>query len=316
MAVYTHLDCTEIESMLARYDLGTLVSYHGITQGIENTNYLVVTDRKRLILTVFEKRIHPDRLPAIFEMQKTWLSAGIACPHPYADKGGQIVQSVRGKAAAFISFLSGQGADAAAITAEHTRQLGAELARMHSIKSDFSSLEQCNSTPVFWRELIEKTGAVALDQLQDGLYDQLISVLDRLDAEWPNHLPKNAIHADLFPDNVFYHDDGQFAGVIDFYFSHYGILIYDLAVVIHAWCADVNGVLHQDRLDALMMAYQEIRLLSSDEQKALPFMLKAAALRFLCTRAYDWYHTPEGADVVKKDPMEYAYKFLNCGEWV
>ena len=120
-------------------------------------------------------------------------------------------------------------------------------------------------------------------------------------------MPQGFIHADMFPDNVFFYDN-KISGVIDFYFSCIDILAYDLAIAINAWCFDKNFVFNEKKFNSLITGYSSIRNLSEEELFYLPLLSQAAAMRFLLTRLYDWFHTSKNANVVPKNPREYITK--------
>lgn len=314
MAVYTQLEMAEISAFLNQYALGTLTGYEGIVQGVENTNYKVDTNQAPLILTVFEKRADPAQLPLIFSMIDACRHAGLPCPMIYGDKQGKRVGQLHDKMASLQEFMPGEWRDQHECDESHVTQIGDALARMHGVVG-VKPLNESRNGKVQWRQLIEATGADFLDQYHDQLYRDVMEFLDVLDKQWPAHLPHGNIHADLFPDNVFF-DHGQLSAIIDFYFAHYGLFIYDYAVTTLCWCVSNDGVFNPDLYAAYSHAYEKIRPLSDEEKAFLPMMLKAASVRFIATRGYDWTHTPAEASIVKKDPAEYITKFLNCEEWL
>lgn len=316
MAVYTYLTQPQIEAFLQGYDKGDLVSFEGITQGIENTNYKLETTKQPLILTVYEKRIKPEQLPAIFDLMAVCRDAGVLCPEVYADKKGNRVGLLANKPAAIQEFMPGCDIVQADITTDQAGQVGDILARMHlATQNKPGLLPASNHDVVYWRSLITQVGAQAVDCYGDGLYAQMQIALDEIEAQWPADLPLQAIHADIFPDNVLF-NHGRLSTVIDFYFAHEGLAVYDYAVMINAWCADDKGDFCPDLYQAFQARYQQQRCLNAREVAVLPMMLRAAALRFFATRVYDWVHTSQQANVVKKDPAEYAQKFIKCEAWL
>ena len=131
--------------------------------------------------------------------------------------------------------------------------------------------------------------------------------LDVLATHWPKDLPAGVIHADLFPDNVFFLGD-DLSGLIDFYFACNDYLVYDLSICLNAWCFEKDGAYNITKGKAMIEGYLSVRPLSADEIASLPVLCRGSALRFFLTRLYDWLTTPEGALVVKKDPLEYLKK--------
>jgi homoserine kinase type II len=128
--------------------------------------------------------------------------------------------------------------------------------------------------------------------------------LDDLEAHWPSGLAEGVIHADLFPDNVFFLGN-ELSGLIDFYFACNDALAYDVAVTLNAWCFETDHTFNMTKSQALLRGYQSVRPLAPEERTALPMLARGAALRFLLTRAYDWLNTASTALVNRKDPNEF-----------
>lgn len=305
MAVYTHITGEALTQYLTGFDIGTLVSFEGITEGIENTNYKVVTTKGSFILTLFEKRVRAEDLPFFISYMEHLHREGIPCPDVIVDKSGGKIVPFTGKPAIIISFL--EGCWPRDIEIFHVGALGKLLAQMHLAGEKFK-VQRANTLWLpEWKSLIERCGEKP-DQLHAGLAYTLKQELDYLERNWPKDLPAGAVHADLFPDNVFF--SGQkLTGVIDFYFSCTESFAYDLMLALNAWCFEPEG-LNRKKSAALIHAYEELRPLTNAEQEALGFMGRAAALRIVATRLYDWFHPVEGAVVKLKDPMEYA-RILN-----
>lgn len=306
MAVYTHLSEAQIGEFLRGYDLGALEAFEGIRQGVENTNYHVFTDRGRFILTVFEKRVAATDLPFFFAFTDHLAARGIPCPKGMADRQGRVVGEIAGKHAAVISFLNGRGLEAAEIAPAHCRALGETVARMHRAALDFSQGRVNSMALSAWKDLAAKTEARA-NEVAPGLAETIAEELAFLEANWPDALPRGVVHADIFPDNVFF-DGETLSGVIDFYFSATDFLAYDLAITINAWCFDAAHGFDARKHAALMEGYEAVRPLSDAERAAMGVMGRGAALRILMTRLYDWLNTPPDAVVQKKDPLEYLKK--------
>jgi homoserine kinase type II len=145
------------------------------------------------------------------------------------------------------------------------------------------------------------------DEVFNGLGAEIGKELEFFEANWPRNLPTGIVHADLFPDNVFFLH-GAISGLIDFYFACNDMLAYDLAIALNAWCFEVDMSLNVTKARALLSGYSAVRPLTSAEIEALPCLARGAALRFLLTRLYDWLTVPPGALVVPKDPIEYYKK--------
>ncbi len=299
MAVYTHVPRDALEAFLADFEIGDLAAYEGVTQGVENTNYFLFTDRGRYVLTLFEKRVDDRDLPFFMDFMAHLAARGLAAPVPIADARGCVLKRLCGRPAVIISFLEGGGLDAP--TAEDCRQAGALNARLHRDAGGFHG-QRANALDLAgWRALAEKCGAQA-DRCAPGLSALIDDELSFLEDRWPATLPRGIVHADLFPDNVFF-KDGAVSGVIDFYFACEEAFAYDLAITLSAWAGE--GGWSQDKARALIEGYEKIRKLSDEERNALPILLRGAALRFLLTRLHDWLHQVDGAQVAVKDPLAY-----------
>ncbi len=301
MAVYTDINEVELKEFLQAYDTGTLLSFKGIAEGVENSNFLLHTDRFPLILTLYEKRVDENDLPFYLGLMQHLAERGISCPLPLPRSDGALYGELCGRPAALISFLEGMWLRKS--EAKHCRELGAALARMHIAGQDFSIRRENALSLKGWVDLWDKSAARA-DEVQAGLESEITDELALLEDRWPVDLPEGVIHADLFPDNVFFIGDGL-SGLIDFYFACNDFLAYDLSICLNAWCFEKDGAFNVTKARALIEGYQSVRPLSAAEIEALPLLARGSALRFFLTRLYDWLTTPEGALVVKKDPLEY-----------
>lgn len=304
MAVYTDVADDALEDFIAQYDVGTVESYKGIAEGVENSNFLVSTTTGPYILTLYEKRVNPDDLPFFLGLMDHLAARGIKCPTPVHGRDGAALRILCGRPAAMVSFL--RGMSVRRITARHCAQLGTALAEMHLAGQDFG-LSRANALSVDgWRPLFAATGDAA-DSVLPGLASEIAAELGVLEAHWPTDLPAGVIHADLFPDNVFFLHD-EFSGLIDFYFACNDLFAYDIAVCLNAWCFEGEKTFNATKARALLGAYRKVRPFSAAELAALPLLCRGAALRFLLTRLYDWVNTPSGALVRPKDPTEYLNK--------
>jgi len=304
MAVYTDVAADELADFLADYDIGELLSYKGIAEGVENSNFLVHTTKGAYILTLYEKRVAVGDLPYFLSLMAHLAECGVSCPQPARNRKGEVYATLAGRPAAIINFLEGMWPRRP--NATHCAGVGQALAKMHLAGADFALFRKNPLSVEGWRQLFGLAGARA-DSVQAGLSDFIGRELDHLEACWPTDLPVGVIHADLFPDNVFFLG-GKVSGLIDFPFSCNDILAYDVAICLNAWCFEVDHSFNVTKARALLSAYGRERKLSDAEQSALPLLARGAALRFLLTRLVDFLNVPPGALVKPKDPLEYARK--------
>ncbi|CAN7185719.1 homoserine kinase [Agrobacterium tumefaciens] len=304
MAVYTDITEDDLRNFLTQYDVGSLTSYKGIAEGVENSNFLLHTTKDPLILTLYEKRVEKSDLPFFLGLMQHLAAKGLSCPLPLPRKDGELLGELSGRPAALISFLEGMWLRKP--EAKHCREVGKALAAMHLAGEGFE-IKRPNALSVEgWKVLWDKSEARA-DEVEKGLKDEIRPEIDYLAAHWPKDLPAGVIHADLFQDNVFFLGD-ELSGLIDFYFACNDLLAYDVSICLNAWCFEKDGAYNVTKGKALLEGYQSVRPLSAAELEALPLLARGSALRFFLTRLYDWLTTPEGALVVKKDPLEYLRK--------
>ena len=304
MAVYTDITEDDLKWFLTEYDVGTLLSYKGIAEGVENSNFLLHTSRDPLILTLYEKRVEKNDLPFFLGLMQHLASRGLSCPLPLPRRDGELLGHLSGRPAALISFLEGMWLRKP--EAKHCREVGKALAAMHVAGEGFDIKRPNALSLAGWQGLWEKSEARA-DEVEPGLQDEIRGELDFLGSHWPKGLPAGVIHADLFPDNVFFLGDAL-SGLIDFYFACNDLLAYDVSICLNAWCFEKDGAYNITKGTAMLEGYQSVRPLSDAEISALPVLSRGSALRFFLTRLYDWLTTPEGAMVTKKDPLEYLRK--------
>ena len=307
MAVYTEVADDDLARFIASYGLGAVTSCKGIAEGVENTNYLVGTTSGQFILTLYEKRVDADDLPFFLGLMEHLAAKGLSCPTPVRDQQGRNLRELGGRPAALVTFLEGLWLRKPA--AHHCHSVGVALARLHEAGRDFTIPRPNALGPDGWRPLFERFRERAGD-VCPGLTETIESELSATLAVWPRDLPFGVIHADLFPDNVFFMGD-ELSGLIDFYFACNDQLTYDVAVCLNAWCFKDDLTFDRDKGAALLAGYQSVRRLTPDERSALPILCRGAALRFLLTRAYDWVNTPAGALVVKHDPIPYLKRLLH-----
>ncbi|NBB14293.1 homoserine kinase [Caulobacter sp. SLTY] len=304
MAVYTDITDEELSGFLALYDLGEPLAFKGIAEGIENSNFLLETAAGRFILTVYEKRVKADELPYFLDLMGWLADAGFPSARPIPDRQGRVLQTLRGKPAALAQFLPGLSARRP--TVAQCRQAGEGLAWLHQAGQGFAGRRSNDLGQAAWAPLFAGLGDAA-EALKPGLSATIAADLNALAAAWPSDLPAGVIHADFFPDNVFFRE-GRFAAAIDFYFACDDFLAYDLAVTLNAWCFESSGEFNLTAGRALLAGYEARRPLTPAERAALPVLAHGAAMRFFLTRLADWGRTPEGALVKPKDPLEYERK--------
>ncbi len=301
MAVYTEVGEAELDAFLADYDIGEAEALKGVAEGVENSNYLLTTTKGQYFLTLYEKRVDPRDLPFFLGLLDHLAARGINCPKPIHGRDGQAIRALAGKPAAVTTFLHGLWPRR--IGVQHCGPIGRGLAELHLAGRDFA-IKRPNALSVAgWRPLFDGSRAHA-DEVAPGLARELGAEIDFFEANWPKDLPGGVIHADLFPDNVFFLHE-KLSGLIDFYFACNDSLAYDVAICLNAWCFEPDRSFNATKARAMIQAYDSVRPLNDAERAALPLLARGAALRFLLTRLYDWLHTPATALVKRKDPLEY-----------
>jgi homoserine kinase type II len=301
MAVYTEVQDDALARFIDSYGLGEVTSCKGIAEGVENTNYLVQTTKGRFILTLYEKRVQREDLPFFLGLMEHLAKAGITCPTPVRDLGGTMLRELAGRPAALVTFLDGLSIRRP--QAEHCYAVGKALARLHLAGQSYDIRRANALGPGGWGSLFARFEERA-DEISPGLRAEIASELAELLPNWPAALPSGVIHADLFPDNVFFRGN-DLSGLIDFYFACNDFLAYDVAVSLNAWCFESDFSFNITKGRALIRGYRSVRELDAAERSALPILARGAALRFLLTRAHDWLHTSKDALVMPHNPIDY-----------
>ncbi len=336
MAVYTQLANEVIARVLDEdYGLAALDFAKGIAEGVSNSNFLVVTKdgevRHQYILTLYEKRIVREDIPFFLNLMRYLATVGIACPQPLPRKNGALVGEVAGRAAALVSFVPGHSRTE--ISVSDAAAMGATMGKLHLATADYKERRANALSFAGWRDIFSKIEG-KLDRLEAGLAALVRDELAFLEKHWPKDLPRGVIHADLFPNNVFFMD-AAVSGIIDFYFACSDFYAYDVAITHNAWCFDGESFglrgsdlpsravklglrdselpscavkFNAEKSRALLAAYEKIRSLSVAEKAAMPVLLRGAALRFLLTRAQDALFPESGSLVAMLDPLEYVAK--------
>ena len=305
MAVFTPIDKPTLESFLNNYEIGEIKNFEGILEGIDNTNFKILTSKNYYILTIFEKRIEEKDLPFFINLQNHLAKKKFLNPKPIKNKYGEYINKIKNKPGVIMSFL--KGSKTTKVSTNHCRQVGKQLATMHKHTKDFEFSRQNGLQQKNWKILFEEFKHNKKNPYNQ-LFESIEKELDFLDQHWPKHLPFGVIHADVFQDNVFFIND-VFSGMIDFYFACNDYFAYDLAICINAWCFEKNSVINNDKLTILVDGYQKNKKLTKEEIVTLPILLRGAAMRILLTRLHDQIYHPQGAFVKPKDPTEF-YQIL------
>lgn len=304
MAVYTDISDAELEAFLADFDLGAPLAFKGIAEGVSNSNFLLETERGRFILTVYEQRVEEADLPYFLGLMSWLADHGFPSAAPVPDRNGVALKRIRDKPAALATFLTGMSVRRP--TAAHCREAGAGLAALHLAAQGYGGHRHNNLGREHWAAMFTGHEAAA-ERLKPGLSATIQADLADFARDWPSDLPMGTVHADFFPDNVFF-KDGRFAAAIDFYFACDDALAYDIGVCLNAWCFEPDGSFNVTSARNLLAGYESKRPLSADERAALPLLARGAAMRFFLTRLADWETTPAGALVKPHDPLEYERK--------
>jgi homoserine kinase type II len=304
MAVYTQVSEADLAAFLETYDIGRVRALKGIAEGVENSNFLLHTEKGDFILTLYEKRVEAASLPFFLALLDHLAERGINCPRPVRARSGQALGRLSGRPAAIVTFLDGVCRDRPG--AGDCARIGEALARLHQAGADFEGARANALSLSAWPQLFAPLRFCA-DDVEPGLSAAIAAELAFLKTSWPRSLPRGIIHADLFPDNVLFLGE-EISGLIDFYFACTDDLAYDLAICLNAWCFEPDGAFVIGRASALFEGYQRVRRLNPEEAAAMPVLARGAALRFALTRLIDWLNVPAGALVQPKDPREYVGK--------
>ncbi|HLH12124.1 MAG TPA: homoserine kinase [Methylovirgula sp.] len=301
MAVYTEVSDVELEAFLADYGLGRLLSYKGIAEGVENSNFLLHVEAGLFILTLYEKRVAASDLPFFLTLMEHLAARGLPCPQPVKTQNGVTLGKLAGRPAAIVTFL--EGVSSRRPSPPQCAALGLALGQLHRAGADFDLVRPNALSLESWPSLFG-TAKERAREVQAGLASFIADELAFLAIAWPRDLPRGTIHADLFPDNVLFLGD-EVSGLIDFYFACTDFLAYDLAVCLNSWCFEPDLSFNVTKGMALIDSYQRMRKLTKAEIEALPVLARGSALRFALTRLVDWLNVPPGALVKPKDPLDY-----------
>jgi homoserine kinase type II len=304
VAVYTDVSAEDLDAFLARYEIGKLLSYKGIAEGVQNSNFLLHTDAGYFILTLYERLVAVEDIPFFIALMEHLALRGINCPQPVRRRDGNALGELCGRAAAIVTFLDGVWMRR--VEPRHCAAVGDALAKLHLAGGDFKGHRPNALAATKLRPLFDSC-ADRIDTIQHGMLAAIRNELAHLERSWPRGLPEGVIHADLFPDNVFFLGE-WLSGLIDFYFACNDMLAYDVAICLNAWCFENDHSYNVTKGRALLQAYAKVRPLTDAELAAMPLLARGAALRFLATRVVDWLNVPPGALVRPKSPQEYFRK--------
>ncbi len=304
MAVYTKVSDKQVRDFISSYDIGEFIRIEPIKAGIDNSNYHLFTSKNRYILTIYESRINPADLSFFYDFQEHLVNHGINCPKTLRNINGDRGGILSNKPAAVISFLEGQ--EVKEITSDLCYQMGEVMAKMHIASMKFEQSLENSMGLKKWNSYFAQVKNKA-DSISEGLEKFIDEELNYLNENHPEDLVRCVTHTDMFPNNVF-EKEGKICGIIDFYFSCETSMLYDFLITVNAWCFDKNNEIRLDYFNKMMQGYENVRKFTKEEVDAFPYMCRAACMRFLASRLYDWFNTPDDAYIDKHDPMEYVEK--------
>ena len=304
MAVYTKLSEEQLNDFFLKYNLGKLLNYKEIREGIENTNYFINTEKGKFILTLYEKRVDEKDLPFFISLMKNLFDKNFLSPQPIINKNGNYISEISGKKAAVVSFLEGNAKKV--LNPENCHQVGINTAKLHLITKNLSGKRQNKLSIDSWRKIYNKVKKNC-SKIHPDLPDIIEKNLDIIEKKWPKNIPSGIIHADLFPDNIFFKGN-NFSGIIDYYFSCNDFYAFEIAICLNALCFEgknENLSFNVTKAKKFIDGYSSLRKLSEEEKESLKILCQGAAIRFLLTRVFDYLNLIEGAIVKIKDPVEY-----------
>ena len=304
MAVYTKLSENNLKDFFSKYNLGKLLKFQGIQEGIENSNYFVKTDSGKFILTIYEKRVEEKDLPFFMGLMKNIFNENFPSPEPIINKNGNYITEIFGKKAAVVSFL--EGTSKKNLTPGNCHEVGIYTAKLHMITKNLN-IKRTNRLSVNSWRLIYRKIQKDCSKIYPGLTKIIERNLEVIEDKWPKNIPRGIIHADLFPDNIFF-KGSKLTGIIDFYFSCYDFYALEIAICLNALCFEgknENLSFNVTKAKKFIDGYSSIRKLTEEEKESLKILCHGAAMRFLLTRVFDYLNLTEDALVKIKDPVEY-----------
>ena len=304
MAIYTKLSERNLKDFFLKYDLGKLLNYKGIEEGIENTNYFIQTNKGKFILTLYEKRVEEKDLPFFMGLMRNLFDANFPSPEPMINKNGNYITEISGKKAAVVSFLEGSAKKN--LNPEDCYKVGVLTAKLHLTTKNLVQKRENKLSVDSWRKIYEKVRNDC-SKIHPNLTNTIEKNLDEIEKNWPKNIPSGIIHADLFPDNIFFKNN-KLTGIIDFYFSCYDCYVFEIAICLNALCFEgfkENLSFNVTKAKKFIDGYSSVRKLTEIEKKSLKIFCQGAAMRFLLTRVFDYLNLTKGALVKIKDPVEY-----------
>jgi homoserine kinase type II len=304
MAVYTKLSENQLVDFFSKYNLGKLLNYKGIEEGIENTNYSIATEKGKFILTLYEKRVEEKDLPFFIGLMRNLYDEKFPSPEPLINKNGNYISEINGKKAAVVSFLEGEAKNI--LSPNHCYEVGIHTAKLHLITKKLKGKRENKLSISSWRNIYNKVKKNC-SKIHPNLIEVVEKNLDLIEAKWPTNIPKGIIHADLFPDNIFFKGN-KLSGIIDYYFSCNDFYAFEIAICLNALCFEgknENLSFNVTKAKKFIDGYSNIRKLTEQEKNSLKVLCQGAAIRFLLTRVFDFLNLTEGAIVKIKDPVEY-----------
>ena len=308
MAVYTKINKKDISIINRQFEIEKIISFKGIKQGIENTNYLLRSKKKKFILTIFEKRVSKKEIPFFMELMDQLNNLKINCPKPQKNKNGSHLIKIKNKTACIVSFLKGK--DKKSLSLRNCHETGKMIAKMH-LSARKLNLYRKNSMNIKYLSPLLKSikfNSIKLDNLKKFLK---INFKD-IKIKWPKKLPSGIIHGDLFIDNIFFKKN-KISGMIDFYFAANDYFMYEIAICVNALCFDKRAskfFLNKKKVKNLIKGYESVKKVSIKEKKSLNILCRGAAMRYFLTRLFDYSNTPKSALIKIKDPREYYQKLV------
>jgi homoserine kinase type II len=309
MAVYTKIDKKDLLTLSNNYELGKIIKCMGIKKGIENTNYFLKTNKKKFILTIFEKRVKKKDLPFFMNLMEKLNEKKIICPRPLKNRNSKHLSKIKSKPASIVTFLT--GADKTNLNYKNCFDIGKNVAKFHKATAKIK-LHRENSMSINKLGVLLKSIKFKSNKISLKLIPTLNTCLKDIKNQWPKQLPSGIIHGDLFIDNIFFNKN-KFSGFIDFYFSSNDYLMYEIAICINSLCFDKKRnsfKINHKKVKSLINGYETIRSFTKKEKDALNTLCRGAALRYLLTRIYDYFNTPKTALIKIKDPNEYFQKLI------
>ena len=304
MAVYTKLSEVELKVFFSKYNLGKLLNYKEIKEGIENTNYFVELEKGKFILTLYEKRVEEKDLPFFISLMKNLFDKKFPSPEPIINNNGNYISEILNKKAAVVSFLNGKAKKI--LEPNDCYEVGIYTAKLHLITKDLAGKRENKLSVSSWGEIYKKV-KIDCAKIHQDLSKIIENNLNKIEKNWPKNIPSGIIHADLFPDNIFFKNK-KLSGIIDYYFSCYDFYAFEIAICLNALCFEgknENLSFNVTKAKRFIDGYSSLRKLSEDEKKSLKILCQGAAMRFLLTRVFDYLNLTKGAIVKIKDPVEY-----------